>query len=300
MQVKSRPCLKGHVIDSDNVVHYIKNGKPQTSCKICRNTKQKLSRLSKCDFLPPETKSVMKNYKEPLRKIEDGYGYYGTIAYDEAEKFTQCHVCGNFFKSLGSHVSRVHKIIVKDYRDKFGLAATVSLLAPKANNGNFEQWENMSQDERKKSIDRMKANRSKRKMPNNWRKKSLYQKNLEGRCPDQTLDKIMILADKLNKTPTRREFQKEYGNGMYSTVCLEFGSWNNAVKLINLTTNPKGANRYDSATLLMRLFDFREQHGREPMSSDCDRGLLPSRQLYRRHFGSFTKAKLYVIKNAGQ
>ena len=290
-----RVCPQGHEVSGDNAKQYTKNGKVQTSCRQCAIASTKRLRQKSGDWLPSTTQSVMRNYKEPLREVTQGYGYYGTIAYDESQQYTQCHLCGNFYKTLGVHIRKEHDKSPQQYKDELGLPRTLSLLAPKSGNKNYEQWQNMSDDERKKSIERMKAARDNRTMPNNWRKKSLYQKNVEGRCPDQILDKILTLSEKLGKTPTRRDFQKEYGTGMANAVYLEFGTWNEAVKNLNLSPNPKSPQRvYDRETLLMRLFDFRERNGREPMSSDCDRGMLPDRHIYAKYFGSFSKAKEYV------
>ena len=44
----------------------------------------------------------------------------------------QCHVCGQWYKGLGSHSWRTHAFTADDYREKYGLRYTTSLLAPES------------------------------------------------------------------------------------------------------------------------------------------------------------------------
>lgn len=290
-----RSCKLGHKITGNNVKKYIKNGRNQTSCRTCSIEASKRNRQKNNDFLPPETKSVMAFYKEPLNTVPNGYGYLGTIAYDESQQYTQCHECGNFYKTLGTHASHVHGLNPLQYRDKFKLARTVSLTAPKAKNKNFEQWANMTDSEKKAAIKRMRDARENRKIPEQWRQKSLYHKNIEGSCPDQLLDLIDKYAKELGRTPTRREFSKRYDGKFLGSIGLTYGTWGQALQILKLTPQPAGFERkYSKEVLVKLLIEFRDRYGREPMSSDCDHGLLPNRQLFAKYFGSWTEAKEYA------
>lgn len=241
-------------------------------------------------MLPIETPPVLVGYKEPLTKVTNGFGFYGTIAYDETERHTQCHICGYFFENLHMHIAKKHEQTTREYKLKFGLPITISLRAPKSKSYQWETWHGLDEDKRKKVLDQLNAARD-RKMPEKIVGKSLYKKNLEGRCPDQLLDKIMKLKDKLGRAPSQNEFVAEYGSGFLGSIRLTFGTWNEAKRILGLSARPHGGEReYDPETLLDMLRNFQKEKGREPMSSDT-KGILPSGNTFRRHFGSFTNAK---------
>jgi hypothetical protein len=241
-------------------------------------------------MLPKNTESVLIGYKEPLTKVEDGFGFYGTIAYDKSEKYTQCHECGFFFENLGMHINKKHSKTANQYRVEYGLPTTLSLRAPKTKSYQWETWQSLDIEQRKKKLEQLSEART-RPMPSKISKKSLYAKNLEGRCPEQLLDKIVTLKHKLGHTPSSTEFVKEYGSGFLGSIRLTFGTWNEAVTLLGMSPRKAGGEReYDKENLLDMLRNFYIDKGREPMSSD-NAGLLPSRQTYSRHFGSWTNAK---------
>ncbi len=240
-------------------------------------------------MLPIDTEPVLIGYKEPLTKVTGGYGFYGTIAYDKSEKYTQCHLCGFFFENLGLHV-RKHNKTSEQYKLEFGLPVTMSLKAPKSKTYQFQTWQSMSLEKRNKVLAQLAEARTK-SMPAKIAKKSLYVKNLEGRCPEQLLDKVITLKTKLGHTPSSTEFVKEYGSGYLGSIRLTFGTWREALKVLNLAPRkPGGEREYDKEDLLELLRNFHKEKGREPMSSD-QAGFLPSRQTYTRHFGSWTNAK---------
>lgn len=241
-------------------------------------------------MLPKDTTPVLMGYKEPLTKVTDGYGYYGTIAYDKSEKFTQCHMCGFFFDNLHLHVALKHDKTTREYKLNFGLPITISLRAPKAKSHQWQTWQNLPEEKRKKIMAQLSAARE-RTMPARIVGKSLYKKNLEGRCPEQLLDKIMVLKAKLGHTPSSIEFVNEYGAGFLGSIRLTFGKWSEALKVLGLTVKtPGGEREYDPNDLIEMLKNFKTEKGREPMTSDT-KGMLPSQQTFSRHFGSFTNAK---------
>lgn len=41
----------------------------------------------------------------------------------------QCHLCGRWFKALGTHLYKKHEITADDYREKFGLRYTTALVS---------------------------------------------------------------------------------------------------------------------------------------------------------------------------
>ncbi len=72
------------------------------------------------------------DYKEPLTKVKGGYGFMGVITTNEEQTHVQCHICGYYFESLGSHVQHTHKMKAREYKEKYQLRISRGLLAPKA------------------------------------------------------------------------------------------------------------------------------------------------------------------------
>ncbi len=56
----------------------------------------------------------------PYMPVLVGYGYQGVLLYNTTDDSVQCHICGEWFRSVGQHLP-AHKIQAKVYKDKFGL-----------------------------------------------------------------------------------------------------------------------------------------------------------------------------------
>lgn len=282
----------GHPCTPENT--YQVNGKrPYRGCLTCkRANKRKFDEEQ--NSLPPETESVMAAFKDPLTPVPQGYGYYGTLAYDKEKKYTQCHLCGRFYFKLGAHVYNVHNTKARDYREQFGLPPSLSLTPPNAKNDRYERWAKMTPEERKTTIKRMV--KARKGGPQKNKKWSLHHRNIQGRCPEQLLSKILDVKEKVGQTPTLEDFVKVYGWGHYSSIKTTYGSWTEALNILNLQPRPRshGHKAYDRELLVKLLLDFKQHNGREPMTSDMVRGILPSPQVFRKHFGSIAKAKEYV------
>lgn len=258
--------------------------------------------IKKGEVLSRETDSIIGNYKEPLTNTPNGYGYMGALVYDKNEEFTQCHVCGYFFRWLPFHVKRAHGISSKDYRDAFRLSRRTSLLATNTRTAviqasTFTNWTQERWNEHKAMLARTRQERCERLTRSNkaglsQQPKSLEAKNVEGRCPAQLLDKIKTLAEEIGRTPKRREFAKKYGSGYEQSVKHTFGSWNEAVRILGFEPNKPGKMTYTHESLLRILWNFYMTYDREPRSCDIRTYKLPSLDVYRKFFGTFTEAKI--------
>lgn len=137
--------------------------------------------------------------------------------------------------------------------------------------------------------------------PDKRSKKSLEQKNKEGRCYYQLLDKINVLAKKVGKVPTQREFIEEFGEGYLGSIRGTFGSWNAAVTVAGL--EPRVARgrsiKYDRERVGEMLKEFYKIEGRPPRLSDLGRGYMPSAKVLRRLFnGSIIEARRFAGMSA--
>lgn len=190
-------------------------------------------------MLPPETPVVLHGYKDPLTPVQGGFGYIGTLAYNEEKTHVQCHLCGYFFKSLGHHVTKSHAMTTGDYRDRTSLMRRTSLASPAFIDNLRERAAEhpVQPNPGNSSTVRMKAGLIK----NTGRKRTLEQLNRLGRCPEQLLHKISVLAERLGRTPTRRDFIRAHGdNGDLNMIYITFGGWNPAVQIAGLAVNRPG------------------------------------------------------------
>lgn len=179
--------------------------------------------------LPPSTGHVLKGYKLPLTPIKDGYGYYGTIAYDKSKQYTQCHICGWYYKAVASHIIRKHDYDIPRYKKEYGLAQKTSLTAPIQKKVYRESQDGLQRivnlkvgRESLTHEDYIKAGKT---------RKSLIQRNIEGRCPDQLLDKVLESKEKRNRLPTRREFIQDWGHGAVKSIRTLYGNWGDIIKI---------------------------------------------------------------------
>lgn len=69
------------------------------------------------------------NYKEPLMKFDNGYGYVGALVFDSETEKVQCHLCGDWLGQLPHHLHREHNMSASAYKDKVGLLQTTALIS---------------------------------------------------------------------------------------------------------------------------------------------------------------------------
>lgn len=81
--------------------------------------------------LDQEKGLVLVNYKEPLLKVEDGFGYVGAILTTIDGEKIQCHICGSLFSALGPHLYKTHETNVSEYKERFELARETALVSEK-------------------------------------------------------------------------------------------------------------------------------------------------------------------------
>jgi len=127
---------------------------------------------------------------------------------------------------------------------------------------------------------------------------TLEQKNKKGTCPDQVLDVIKKLAEKLGRTPSLKDLIVYTGGQRYKHLVFKlFGSWKNAIHMLGLEEVSRNQNRgrsikrYTEDELLEYLAVFYHETNKIPTATDCKRGLLPDYNSYLRIFGSFPSAR---------
>lgn len=249
-------------------------------------------------ILSPSTEPVYVGYKEPLQAVQDGFGYKGVLSTNQDKTHVQCHLCGFYYKHLGIHVAKFHKIPQKIYKKEYGLAAQTSLVSDRTRDVLIAASEKVPRRVKRKRLKALAAGRKIRaSLENQFKGKALETKNKEGRCPDQLIDKINKLAETLERTPSQREFRKHYG-GYVGSIYLSFGSWSNAVKIAGLMPARVGLPQtYTPEALIAILKDFKQKHKREPSSSDMRNDYMPSQWTFVKYFGSWKNAKKAAFKH---
>jgi Homing endonuclease associated repeat len=117
-----------------------------------------------------------------------------------------------------------------------------------------------------------------------------FQAGIRKRYSDeQILGELRASAERLNRSPTMREFAADPETTVHpQTVIEHFGSWNEAKRAAGLV--PRRFARREELVGLLR--DLGEELGRIPTAKDLDerRGSMPSKSLYWHTFGSLSSA----------
>lgn len=244
---------------------------------------------------------VYENYKEPLKPIpkNKGFGYYGTVALTDDKEFVQCHICGNLFANVGMHLT-LHKVNARTYKDTYGLAQMTALISEperrrlqerSVNKMGGKLPDHLKEYNHKVQQGLIKHNGNKSKDGVNRGGWSLEKRNIEGKCPEQVLEKIRELADKLGTTPSYDEFIREYNYQFMGAIKFQHNTWTDAVHKLGMKTKDE-LRRPDKDSLIQELQDFQKQYGRIPMTSDFNRGLLRDRGVFIRIFGTLNNARV--------
>jgi len=229
--------------------------------------------------------------KEPLAPaIDNGYGYQGVLLLDAKTDKVQCHICGDWFSVMGSHLKNKHKTNARKYKIKYGLRIRTALCSEKFRVTTAKRQKKFAQENPGEMKRRSIEARSRCKKKTGYRR-SMETINKHGVCPEQLLLKIRKLAQKLKRTPTCRELQ---ANKISPPVLyFTFGNYRNAIQQAGLTPRMTGDRLKElsyqtNPDLCLKLIqDFRKRNKRWPLPSDFRRTqLLPSYPTLSKYFGS--------------
>lgn len=263
----------------------------------------------KLDQLDKNTQFLtLLHYKEPLIKAKGGFGYVGALSVTVDGKLAQCHECGKLFENLGAHVHQAHMPVI-EYKDKWQLAHTTALTSENERKEQSQRtsdwWNALTKEERDAFWEKRQKGykewiakgKPKRKQP----KGALETKNKDGTCPDQLLDRIKAVKEKVGRTPSVRDMlNDDNGSQRYlHLIRTTFGSWKNALKMLGMKPRVSAKEQvkgkrtpfYTNEELLEYLRVYYQENNQLPTESAFKRGLLPSSQTYIRRFGSIVKAR---------
>lgn len=291
---------------------FTKEGKGCTKAKYCS---KKCARIVRCQVLhdrkdiyletqrqkkgyiiPDEEDLRFYGYKEPLSKFEEGYGYKGVVSYSKERDKVQCHFCGRLFRNVGSHAAFAHGLSASEYKEKTGLAQKTALVGEGTRDKLILAHKDISsfshvgktKEEIKAHMKAMSAKADKNKRKTKW---TLERRNENGNCPDQLIDKIKKLEDKIGRRPTAKEYAKEYGS--FQSIITVYGTWEEALRIAGISTYTEEKSvRSDPNFLIAQLKQFYKKHKRTARTSDMKRGLVPPHQTYHKVFGSLNNARI--------
>lgn len=309
----------------------------------------------------PSGQIKLYNYKEPLMRVEEGYGFLGVLALDPVKDLIQCHTCGEWHKSLQNHLRYKHQTNVASYKREYGLLSSTALINEEMRaifsahgENNLEVYRKNFQENSHKHSEETKA-----KIKETLKQNRMENRNLKGTCPEQLIDRLQKLAFDLGRTPKQIEVPFE------ETLVKVYGTFKNALEIAGLPYRKPGVNvkthkynlqqcvdgvrkfvdkngkypryvdfkktkevtmwksiirygkakifseaiiakkyihipnnhriKYDKNSLTKILLDFKEHNGREPMTTDIKRKLLPRYGTFKKHFGGWLQAKEEVF-----
>lgn len=266
--------------------------------KICTGCRHTDRALADGTMRPPDFEAVnVSGYKEPMRRVEDGHGYYGAITTTNDGKHIQCHICGYYVGRLSSHVRTKHKIGPEEYKVTYGLRIKDGLLSPLER---FKQQITYNKYARKspEEFKRMSELAVKAKKDNDvesggdqWRAQT---RNERGLCRDQTIAKIRKVAEMCGGVPTSPVYKETFGG--LDVVNHWFGTWMQGVEAAGCTTTVEAKKLSDAALrerILEQFNEFYEREGRTPQTSDlaAKSNTLPTLKQVQRIFHTFNNAR---------
>jgi hypothetical protein len=226
------------------------------------------------------------NYKEPFMPFRcditnEGFGYEGVLLFDGETDKVQCHLCGDWFETLGNHTAREHGMGVGEYKKMVGLSKNTALIGEKYRAkliasgqkrfNNIRPGTKMTEETKKKISDTLKEIRRE-------------QQNLTGTCPAQLIDRLKKRAEILGRCPTVKEVS------FRETLIKVYGSFSEACRVAGLTPLKSGQTlkktKYTKDYFVPFVKNFWINNGRLPRFRD---GLFK-----KGVWGSYQKVKKVV------
>jgi len=195
-----------------------------------------------------------------------GYSTLGALEFNQKEDLVRCHMCGDWFKSIGCHVRQSEGISAAEYRRNHGLRSVTSLNVPSTHIKFVRQGRAQTKRKSLKPGQRLPQKRIKENPG------CAEMLNLRMRCQAQIRQRIMLTAFAVDGTPSAADLKKYQGLDHKSIKQALGTSLSQTMISLGLTPNlVGGANKHarrDNGTLGGFI--------REPLPS----GIKKQRQAY--------------------
>ncbi len=169
------------------------------------------------------------NYKEPLMKFTEGYGFMGAVVFDGKTDKIQCHFCGEWLGSLPHHLRREHNMSASEYKNRVGLLQSTALISESARakliaSGLDKRLQNLRAGG-KKSLE------EKKRISATLRDNSFLEehKNLRNTCPEQLIYRMQNIAREKGSELRMGDFA-----GFKESIKKTYGSLENACNIAGI------------------------------------------------------------------
>ena len=222
--------------------------------------------------------------------VQSGQSAQGVLVLDTRVDKVQCHECGEWFASLPDHIWRVHQMKIRAYKIKHGLPQKSALCNERIRGQLVDHgYDQLSKRgaEIRAAASRGVAARLSARATRGGTGPSYACRNRRERCHAQLLTRLKKLAATLGRNPSHEELKRADLHPS-SLVYLFHLPLREIFSLAGLTIDVKPV--YTRELLAEMLRDFYVKRGRLPSGSDYRRGAVPSRNVFRKFFGSLNNA----------
>lgn len=212
------------------------------------------------------------NYKEPLMKYSDGFGYVGALLFDGKTDKIQCHLCGEWLGSLPHHLVREHNMRAAEYKAKVGLMQNTALISETMRDkliasGLDKRLQNLRKGGKKTQAQKDKISATLKAIS-----QTAENKNIRGTCPAQLIDRMQKIYKLKGEKIRMRDF-----NNFDEVVRKTFGTLKEACEIAGIPyrepsqtlKHEEGKDRkYTKAIALKFITEHIMTFGKPPVYSD--------------------------------
>ncbi len=200
-----------------------------------------------------------------------------------------CYECGFWFKSLHTHLRKMHKMTTLDFKLKYGLNRNVGLCSKETSRKHSEYMVNRMKNE--VSQFSIKEVRELGHKANTVRKPTLQRKNHTNTCPEQIKYRLQLLTAKYGENFSESQ-AKEYDPKILDYAWRVHGGWNKMKKDFGIKVTEIGKNNLkQDADLIYDLRHYIKTYSSIPWIKDVRiYGFPHAKRTYRNHFCSLRKS----------
>ena len=229
--------------------------------------------------------------QEPFMEVKRGHGYQGVVMYDDVEDKVECHICGKWFESLGSHVKNTHKTDARGYRLEYGLSLRTPLCGRALSRAHSKHAKKQYASKASNLIMASRNNRTRTKpyhRPAIFYSQTQQHKNRLGLCDLQMRARYEVVKMTVGREPSWGDLER-HDSKLCRAIDRKGGliSWRKIVGSKKI--NPGEYRIIPDIALISAIRKRRQELGRTPRARDF-RHSRPSLPAFYRAFGSWWQA----------